>query len=157
MANKSNRTCLVCGNKYYYCSGHCQESLNKPSWMAIYCSENCRTLFQGATDYKAGEITKEQAKEIIDKADLSNMSNFKESIQKFINEFKNNKNKKIESSEYISIIDDKKDNERNKEKEEEKIETTVTDAPIITVDVKENVRERKNFNKGKKTFPNFSK
>lgn len=82
---KNNKICVCCTKAYSYCP-HCSADDSKPSWMNMFCSEDCKNLFQAATDYYAGELTKEKAKEIVKNADLSNKSNFKTSIVKFINE-----------------------------------------------------------------------
>lgn len=83
---KNNKICATCAKAYSYCN-HCSADDSKPSWMNMFCSEDCKNLFQAATDYYAGELTKEKAKEIVKNADLSNKSNFRTSIVKFINEF----------------------------------------------------------------------
>lgn len=80
---KLNRTCVNCQRKYPYCPS-CSSDLNKPAWMSIFCSANCKDLFTAATDYFANELNEEQAKEIIDKADISNKQNFNKGVQKFI-------------------------------------------------------------------------
>ena len=35
-----NRTCFICGNKYDYCPT-CDRDRLKPSWYALFCSDNC--------------------------------------------------------------------------------------------------------------------
>lgn len=82
---KLNKQCIVCSTKYSYCSS-CAEDKKKPLWMNQYCSENCRNLFTAASDYIANEITKDEAKRVVQNADLRNKSNFRESIIDFINE-----------------------------------------------------------------------
>lgn len=42
----SNRTCSVCGKRYYYCSSNSCESFDKPKWMALCCSDNCNDIFE---------------------------------------------------------------------------------------------------------------
>ena len=105
MAIKNNRTCLVDGKKYSYCPS-CSQDKNKPAYMATFCSENCMKLFMAASDYAANEISKEDAKKIVDKADLSNRKNFKASINKFIAEILGEKivpEKKVEKTEKKEI------------------------------------------------------
>lgn len=67
---KKNKTCIVCSKKYAYCN-NCEEHRNLEYWHAIYCSNNCKKLFETASDYWAGAITKEEAKEQFSKCDLS--------------------------------------------------------------------------------------
>ena len=84
---KNNRTCANCGKRYHYCPT-CTEDQNKPTWMSSYCSENCKNLFVGATDYFAGLISKEKAKDIVYSADLKNINKFHHGVVKFINTIK---------------------------------------------------------------------
>lgn len=72
---KNNRKCICCGTAYAYCDS-CPSDRHKESWYAIYCSENCRKIFKAANDFFFGELTKEQAAEIILSCDLSNLENF---------------------------------------------------------------------------------
>ena len=82
---KLNKTCTVCNTKYSFCP-NCAADNSKPSWMNMFCSENCKNLFQAATDFYAGELTPGKAKAVVEKADLSNKANFKPSVVKFIDE-----------------------------------------------------------------------
>ena len=82
---KGMRTCVVCGVEYTYCN-NCREHASKPSWMALYHDDNCRSIMNIATEFMAGNITKADAKSELDKCDLTNKKNFKESVVKAINE-----------------------------------------------------------------------
>lgn len=82
---KRTRTCIVCGVEYTYCNS-CKEHASQPSWMAIYHDGNCRNIMNIATEYMAGNITKADAKSALDKCDLTNKKNFKESVIKAVNE-----------------------------------------------------------------------
>ena len=82
---KRVKQCIVCGAEYTYCNS-CREHASQPSWMAIYHDENCRNIMNIATEYMAGNITKADAKSELDKCDLTNKKNFKESVLKAINE-----------------------------------------------------------------------
>ena len=95
MAN--NKTCITCGKTYKYCPS-CGTDRDKPMWMNIYCSDNCRILFNTATNYFGGDITKEQAKEIVDKADLSKIDRIRPDIVKMIKEVQMFKNSSFEKS-----------------------------------------------------------
>ena len=82
---RGTRTCVVCGAEYIYCNS-CREHASKPSWMALYHDDNCRSIMNIATEFMAGNITKADAKSELDKCDLTNKKNFKESVVKAINE-----------------------------------------------------------------------
>lgn len=76
---RNNKTCILCGKVYTFCN-RCEEFDHLPRWMAIYCSNNCREIFMTATNYKAGEITKEQAIKRLSKCDLSDKEQYHQSI-----------------------------------------------------------------------------
>lgn len=78
-----NRTCLACGKKYEYC-GSCPTSTNLPIWKNIFDTENCKTVFENASDYAQGVITKDIAKNRICKCDFS--IKYKDNIQKYIDD-----------------------------------------------------------------------
>lgn len=80
---KKNVTCSNCGKLYTFCSS-CKKDLNKPSWYATFCSENCKTLFTLATDYLGGKVSDKDAKAVIEKADLTNKLKFNKGVQKMI-------------------------------------------------------------------------
>lgn len=83
---KTNKTCVLCGNKYYYCNSGCKESLNKPSWMGAFCCDNCKMIFDVCSSYNMKKVTVEEARNILDKCDLSEKSHFTPTTQKIINE-----------------------------------------------------------------------
>ena len=64
------RKCLVCGNEYTYCRS-CPKDARKETWYALYDNENCKNISQALTDYNFNKITKEEAKELLSKCDLS--------------------------------------------------------------------------------------
>ena len=76
---RDNKTCILCKNLYTFCN-RCEEFDHLPRWMALYCSNNCREIFMTATNYKAGEITKEQAIERLSKCDLSDKKQYHQSV-----------------------------------------------------------------------------
>lgn len=85
MARKINRTCITCGEQYFFC-GDCSETRHLEPWHSIYHDGNCKKIFMAVTDYLANEITKSQAKEILNTCDLSKRQSFKGKIPETINE-----------------------------------------------------------------------
>lgn len=84
-----NRSCLVCNKKYEFCPTGCKKSINKPSWMGMFHSENCRNIYYTCSNYMVGKsITKEQAKEELEKLDLSNIDkqDFNPRIREWVKE-----------------------------------------------------------------------
>lgn len=79
------RKCIVCGKEYEYCNS-CKQYAAFPAWMAIYHSENCKNIMSIATEYMAGNLTKAEAKNMLDACDLTDKKAFKESVIKAVNE-----------------------------------------------------------------------
>jgi hypothetical protein len=85
MAKKINRVCSVCTQKYSYCPS-CNEDWNKPTWMVLFHDENCKNIYTYANDYAHGDMSKEDAKVLLGKCDLTNLDNFHPVIKKTIME-----------------------------------------------------------------------
>ena len=100
---KKTRQCIVCGVEYTYCNS-CKEHASRPTWMAIYHDENCRNIMNISTEYMAGNLTKADAKSELDKCDLTNKKNFKESVIKAVNEIYTAK--KASKAEVAKIADE---------------------------------------------------
>lgn len=83
MAERGERTCAVCGKKYHYCNScnHTDEKLRKETWRNIYCSENCRSIFKILSDHAFKHIDDKQAKERLEKCDLSKANSFREDLR----------------------------------------------------------------------------
>ena len=64
------RKCIVCGKEYSYCRS-CPKDAKKETWYALYDNENCKNISQALTDYNFNRITKEEAKELLSKCNLS--------------------------------------------------------------------------------------
>ena len=77
---RRTRTCYLCGEKYEYCPTCSQDKL-KPTWMAEFHSENCKDVFDICTRFNMQLLNKHEAKEVIEKCDLSNKLNFRPSVQ----------------------------------------------------------------------------
>lgn len=82
---KNNRKCILCGTEYKYC-GNCAEDSRLEPWHNIYDNNNCRTIFNTATDYCAGLLSEDEARSIFDSCDLSNKESFNASVLKVLNE-----------------------------------------------------------------------
>jgi len=152
---KNNKTCVCDGKRYSYCP-HCSADNSKPSWMNMFCSENCKNLFQAATDYYAGELTPSKAKVIVENADLSNKDNFKPSIVRFIDELSSVKAEEIVNtvSEVVEAPE-MKENASNEEVkvEEVKIDSEPSDKAVwVSEEVREDVSTKKPYKKNKKKY-----
>ncbi len=101
------RICYCCGKEYYYCP-HCKEDENKPAWMFVWDTLECKTVFNILTSYNSKDISKEEAKEKLT-GTISNTIKFKDSIQNEINNILKDDKKKTSVK---SNSDDKLNNSR---------------------------------------------
>ena len=85
MGKTKTRKCIVCGKEYEYCN-RCESYAAFPAWMSIFHDENCKKIMSIATEYRAGNLTKAEAKIRLDGCDISNKKNFSDSILKTVNE-----------------------------------------------------------------------
>lgn len=93
------RECVVCKTKYKYCMGCPHKYNTKETWRNIFCSENCREIYQIYNSLKGKEIDKSTAKKRLKKCDLSRLSLFndfiKNDITQIVNEGNTSKRKRI--------------------------------------------------------------
>ncbi|MBQ8947814.1 MAG: hypothetical protein IJ058_15260 [Lachnospiraceae bacterium] len=65
------RNCVICGQAYKYCMS-CPEQYNtRETWRNIFCSENCRDIYQTYNSLKAGEIDMSAARQKMKALDMS--------------------------------------------------------------------------------------
>lgn len=110
---KHNKICSVCHSSYSYCPS-CREDQKKPTWMFTFCSENCHDIYEATYAYASKKITAKEAKEKLDKLDISKYDNFGESYKKVISEInevikvkdKKNVAKPISSKKEESFVKD---------------------------------------------------
>lgn len=74
------RKCAVCGTEYSYCP-KCGKDNNKPTYFFTFCSENCHDIYSLASKYENGQITDIQAKELLDKCNLTLFEKFRQSYK----------------------------------------------------------------------------
>lgn len=73
----NNRKCVICGTEYKYCSSCNGEDKDKPAWMSVFDTENCRKIYYICSNYEIGHYgSKEEAKEKLEKLDLSKKDQF---------------------------------------------------------------------------------
>ncbi len=95
MAKKENRTCKVCGESYYFCPT-CDGVPATEKYRTMFCSKNCRDIFQTCTRYAMSHITKEEAQKDLSALDLSKRTQFNEQIKADIDEIM-----KVEKPKYV--------------------------------------------------------
>ena len=77
---KNNKTCLVCGTKYTYCSS-CSQHASLPLWMNHFHNDNCRKIYNTVVGYNQETVSKEKAIEILSQCDISDVNNFNSNIR----------------------------------------------------------------------------
>ena len=119
MARNNNRKCICCSTEYRYCNT-CSEDKTKPAWYAIYHNENCKDIFNTASDYLAGAITKEEARQKFDACDLSYKNKLHNKIVEAINDVYG---VKVETKNVVETVAENKEEvvERKPSVESEKV------------------------------------
>ena len=106
MGKKNNRTCIICGQGYSYCS-HCGEDAGKPTWYFIFDSENCHDIYETCVAYRDKKITQKEAYEKISVLDTSKLKNFAEATQAQIKEILSYKNETKLTDEMPKMVNKK--------------------------------------------------
>lgn len=84
MAKKELRTCVLCGKTYSFCPVCNPEDRLKPTWYFCWCSDNCHEIDEVASAFEDGRMTDIEAKEKLNKLDLSRKEYFGESYKNSI-------------------------------------------------------------------------
>lgn len=135
MMKKNNKECICCQVKYTYCPS-CSDFNHLPRWMNVYHDENCRDIFNIISGYTHKRHTKEEAKELLKKCDLSKKYSFKENLKVLIDE--------ILKEEFVKVNVEKNDiTETNNVVEDVQKE-------VVLEQVEEDVMPRKKHYKNKK-------
>lgn len=82
MGNKE-RICSVCRCTYKYCPS-CKDDAKKPTWLFAFCSENCKDIYNITSSFEDGRMADIEAKEKLEKLDLSRKEYFGESYKNSI-------------------------------------------------------------------------
>lgn len=113
MAKELNATCQICGKKYHMCRTCFSNKGTWKSWMQHTDTEKCFEIFTILYDLRLEQIKKEEAKERLNKCDLTGLNSFKENIKNTINEILGNKTEKSEKvkavKEVKEVLEDKED------------------------------------------------
>ena len=115
MKKKNNRTCVICGKNYSYCP-NCGEDAEKPTWYFIFCSENCKDIYDVCVQYRDKELALLDAQKEIKKLDISNIDNFAKSTKAQIQEILEYKEENRETVKKISSVNTTEDSKSEKKK-----------------------------------------
>jgi hypothetical protein len=134
MAKKTeNAICVVCGNKYHLCVACNRDKSNWKSWNIIADKEECYNIYNIVSKYVAKDITKSEAKELLNAFDLSNLENFKDVMKAKIKEILELRDNKIVETIVEEIV--------SEETTEDKVEK------VYDVKVVDERTTKKNFKK----------
>lgn len=79
----ANRTCYLCGKKYSYCNT-CNSDAHKPSWYAMWDSEECKELDDILVRHTMNKLSTEEARKAIKEKKLENVKILNEDNAKHV-------------------------------------------------------------------------
>lgn len=77
------RKCIVDLTNYRYCN-QCNEFNPDETWRFLFCCENCRNIYRIVDEYDAKKITANEAKEKLEKCDLTKIDSFQKFVKRDI-------------------------------------------------------------------------
>ena len=77
-----NKKCLACQKSFSYCPDCSKVDALAPAWKSEFCCEDCKTLWQTATKFNIGKLTKAEAKAIISALELKPADQYVACIQR---------------------------------------------------------------------------
>ena len=80
MAQRGERKCVVCGTTYIYCP-NCGAGDPKDSYKYLYDTKQCEDVFNICSRYTFGYIKAAEAKKLLDKYDLSDLTNYSQGVK----------------------------------------------------------------------------
>lgn len=96
---KHERICVVCSTKWISTCADEKEN----TWKRIYCSEDCRSIFNICSQFKANKISKEEAREKLDSVKVPSMDKLAKSLNDDIKEIRKGFSSPTPSSEEVSV------------------------------------------------------
>ena len=81
---QGERKCILCNKDYKYC-GNCGNNENADeTWRNIFCSENCKNIYNILSMQGNGHIDDKKAKGMLSELDLSRLEEFRADFKKQI-------------------------------------------------------------------------
>lgn len=119
--SKNNRVCFLCGQNYHYCPT-CYPDTNKPSWYAMWCSEECKKLDNILAAHTMKHITTKEAKEKIEELKLKDIKFSDDNVKRHYNNIINYKEEIIvKQEENENLVNSQKENTKTNNKNRTKI------------------------------------
>lgn len=82
---RGDRRCCVCGKRYNFCIP-CGKGNPNETWRYIYCSEDCREIFNIANEWTANKISATTAKIRLNGINVPPLNNLQPSLRKNLDE-----------------------------------------------------------------------
>ncbi len=83
---RGDRKCVLCDSNYSYCPNCGDKIKSGETWRFMYCSENCRNIFDILSAKAFGHMSVQEAAEKLEKQDLSRKSSFRNDFVKQIDD-----------------------------------------------------------------------
>ena len=84
MSSKTiNAYCTICGKGYHVCKS-CREMKDLGPWRMVADNPNCYLIYTTLSRYNGGLISKDEARELLEKRDLRDRDTFKERVRSTI-------------------------------------------------------------------------
>lgn len=77
----SKRICRTCGAEYDYCPG-CGRSAGKPDWMILWCSDECKDIFEAISAYNLEVGTAADVRDVLKTYNVTNYDKYIPRIRK---------------------------------------------------------------------------
>ena len=141
MSNKkeANSTCVICGQKYHLCVACERKKASWKPWKMFVDKENCYNIYKVLNDYSFNKITKDEARELLSKFDLSDLNSFKENVKEKINDilrvektvktYKNRRKKQEENEQLKEVVVEELEDKN--EVEEKQLDELTVEEPVV--------------------------
>lgn len=101
-----NKECVICGTKYSYCN-RCGYDTNKPTWMNLFCCQECKDIYEACAGNIAGNYSDEETKVLLDMCDVKKVTEKPVLIKNVIKKLYKEEEKISEAKEDI-VVEEKK-------------------------------------------------
>lgn len=112
--SQGDRKCIVCGKEYKFCHNCGNDDRKDETWRNIFCSEDCKNIYNILSMQGNGHIDNSKAKEMLAKCDLSRLDQFRDDFKKQIESINKTDNpqpeKQVEPSRFQKPFQPKQKN-----------------------------------------------
>lgn len=111
---RGERSCCLCTKIYKYCPD-CSGTVKKgETWRMLYCSENCRDIFNVLSQKAFGHIGNEEAAERLSKLDITKRAQFRQDLKDQVNSILSSVKK--EETESVPVKEEPKTFQKKRQK-----------------------------------------